>query len=88
LPFLYWELISNPDPHQGEDYEVRALASPMIRRRAHRMAIQTQVNAMDADWILLSNASLTAAALTNAPFDFSAALALNESATGEEYLSW
>ncbi|KAJ7848317.1 hypothetical protein B0H13DRAFT_1906805 [Mycena leptocephala] len=69
LPFLYWELISNPDPHQGEDYEI-------------------QVNAMDADWILLFNASLTAAALTNAPFDFSAALALNESATGEEYLSW
>ncbi|KAJ7912666.1 hypothetical protein B0H13DRAFT_2327020 [Mycena leptocephala] len=51
------------------------------------MAIQIQVNAMDADWILLSNASLTAAALTNAPFDFSAALALNASATGEEYLS-
>ncbi|KAF7354066.1 hypothetical protein MVEN_01093900 [Mycena venus] len=62
LPFLYWELISNPDPHQGEDYEI-------------------QVNATDADWILLSNASLTAAALTDAPFDFSAALALDTSGT-------
>ncbi|KAF8181368.1 glycoside hydrolase family 5 protein [Mycena galopus ATCC 62051] len=27
LPFLYWELISNPDPHQGDDYEVRVLVS-------------------------------------------------------------
>ncbi|KAF8146714.1 glycoside hydrolase, partial [Mycena galopus ATCC 62051] len=62
LPFLYWELISNPDPHQGDDYEV---------------------NTTDADWILLSNASLTTAALTDAPFDFSAALALDASGTGE-----
>ncbi|KAJ7321362.1 glycoside hydrolase family 5 protein [Mycena albidolilacea] len=62
VPFLYWELISNPDPHQGEDYEI-------------------QVNATDTDWITLSNGSLTAAALPDAPFDFSAALALNASGT-------
>src|ERR1700761_3539756 len=24
VPWLYWELISNADPHEGEDYEVRA----------------------------------------------------------------
>ncbi|KAK7033943.1 hypothetical protein VNI00_012570 [Paramarasmius palmivorus] len=23
VPWLYWELISNPDPHQGEDYEIQ-----------------------------------------------------------------
>lgn len=22
IPWLYWQLITNPDPHQGEDYEV------------------------------------------------------------------
>jgi hypothetical protein len=44
---------------------------------------QIQVNATDADWITLSNGSLTAAALSDAPFDFSAALALNASGTGE-----
>ncbi|KAJ7509047.1 glycoside hydrolase family 5 protein [Mycena galericulata] len=23
VPWLYWELISNPDPHQGQDYEIQ-----------------------------------------------------------------
>ncbi|KAL0062007.1 hypothetical protein AAF712_011163 [Marasmius tenuissimus] len=23
VPWLYWELISNPDPHEGEDYEIQ-----------------------------------------------------------------
>ncbi|KAJ7785265.1 glycoside hydrolase family 5 protein [Mycena maculata] len=23
VPWLYWEVISNPDPHQGEDYEIQ-----------------------------------------------------------------
>ncbi|KAJ7097501.1 glycoside hydrolase family 5 protein [Mycena crocata] len=23
VPWVYWELISNPDPHQGEDYEIQ-----------------------------------------------------------------
>lgn len=22
VPWLYWQLITNPDPHYGEDYEV------------------------------------------------------------------
>lgn len=22
VPWLYWQLITNPDPHQGQDYEV------------------------------------------------------------------
>ncbi|KAJ6568629.1 glycoside hydrolase [Mycena capillaripes] len=55
VPWLYWELISNADPHQGEDYEI-------------------QVNG--ADWSTISSASLSTAALTGAPFDFSASLAL------------
>ncbi|KAJ7874393.1 glycoside hydrolase family 5 protein [Mycena leptocephala] len=55
VPWLYWELISNADPHQGEDYEI-------------------QVNG--ADWGTISSASQSTAALTSAPFDFSASLAL------------
>ncbi|KAJ6449376.1 glycoside hydrolase family 5 protein [Mycena sanguinolenta] len=55
VPWLYWELISNTDPHQGEDYEI-------------------QVNG--ADWSTISSASESTAALTGAPFDFSASLAL------------
>ncbi|KAF7351808.1 hypothetical protein MVEN_01141700 [Mycena venus] len=55
VPWLYWELISNADPHQGEDYEI-------------------QVNG--ADWSTISGASQSTAALTGAPFDFSASLAL------------
>ncbi|KAK7013753.1 glycoside hydrolase superfamily [Favolaschia claudopus] len=55
VPWVYWELISNPDPHQGEDYEI-------------------QVNG--ADWGTISSASQSTAGLTNAPFDFSGALAL------------
>ena len=23
VPWLYWELITNPDPHEGEDYEIQ-----------------------------------------------------------------
>lgn len=23
IPWLYWELITNPDPHEGEDYEIQ-----------------------------------------------------------------
>lgn len=23
VPWIYWQLITNPDPHQGEDYEVQ-----------------------------------------------------------------
>ncbi|KAJ6462127.1 glycoside hydrolase family 5 protein [Mycena sanguinolenta] len=55
VPWLYWELISNADPHQGHDYEI-------------------QVNG--ADWSTISSASESTAALTEAPFDFSASLAL------------
>ncbi|KAF7362591.1 hypothetical protein MVEN_00607900 [Mycena venus] len=55
VPWLYWELISNADPHQGEDYEI-------------------QVNG--ADWSTISGASQSTAALTGAPFDFSASLTL------------
>lgn len=22
VPWIYWQIITNPDPHQGEDYEV------------------------------------------------------------------
>lgn len=29
VPWLYWELITNGDPHQGEDYEVSGL-SPLL----------------------------------------------------------
>ncbi|KAF5360071.1 hypothetical protein D9758_007553 [Tetrapyrgos nigripes] len=55
VPWLYWELITNTDPHEGEDYEI-------------------QVNG--DNWDTLSSGSLATAALTNAPFDFSASLAL------------
>ncbi|KAJ6461152.1 glycoside hydrolase family 5 protein [Mycena vitilis] len=55
VPWVYWELISNADPHQGEDYEI-------------------QVNG--DDWSTISAASLATGALTDAPFDFSASLAL------------
>ncbi|KAJ7024988.1 glycoside hydrolase family 5 protein [Mycena alexandri] len=55
VPWVYWELISNPDPHQDQDYEI-------------------QVNG--ADWSTISSAALATGALTNAPFDFSASLAL------------
>ncbi|KAJ7247105.1 glycoside hydrolase family 5 protein [Mycena rebaudengoi] len=55
VPWLYWELITNPDPHQGEDYEI-------------------QING--ADWSTISSAALNTAGLTNAPFDYTASLAL------------
>ncbi|KAF8181936.1 hypothetical protein K438DRAFT_1601245, partial [Mycena galopus ATCC 62051] len=55
VPWLYWELISNPDPHQSQDYEI-------------------QVNG--ADWSTLSTGAESTAALTGAPFDFSASLTL------------
>ncbi|KAJ7167988.1 glycoside hydrolase family 5 protein [Mycena filopes] len=55
VPWVYWELISNVDPHQGEDYEI-------------------QVGG--ADWSTIQSAALATAALTGAPFDFSASLVL------------
>jgi mannan endo-1,4-beta-mannosidase len=72
---VYWELISNPDPHQGEDYEVLpGYPFPLLSRADPVAMIQIQVNG--ADWGTISAASQSAAALTGAPFDFSASLAL------------
>ncbi|KAF8167075.1 glycoside hydrolase family 5 protein [Mycena galopus ATCC 62051] len=55
VPWLYWEPISNPDPHQGQDYEIQVDGT---------------------DWSTLLSGAESTAALTNAPFDFSASLAL------------
>ncbi|KAJ7903193.1 glycoside hydrolase superfamily [Mycena leptocephala] len=55
VPWLYWELISNPDPHHDEDYEI-------------------EVNG--PDWSTISSAAKATAAITDAPFDFSASLVL------------
>lgn len=33
IPWLYWEFITNPDPHQGEDYEVRRTLNCRLRLR-------------------------------------------------------
>ncbi|KAJ7246835.1 glycoside hydrolase family 5 protein [Mycena haematopus] len=55
VPWLYWELISNPDPHQSQDYEIQVGGT---------------------DWSTISSAAESTDALTGAPFDFSASLAL------------
>ncbi|KAJ7192125.1 glycoside hydrolase [Mycena pura] len=55
VPWLYWELISNADPHEGEDYEIQVGGT---------------------DWSTIEAAAQSAGALTDAPFDFSASLAL------------
>ncbi|KAJ7606952.1 hypothetical protein DFH06DRAFT_1018939, partial [Mycena polygramma] len=62
VPWIYWELMSNADPHQSEE-----------SARTTRCAA-IQVNG--ADWSTISSASQATGALTNAPFDFSASLAL------------
>jgi len=54
VPWLYWELITNTDPGDGQDYEI-------------------EVNG-GTDWDTISSASETTAAITDAPFDFSASL--------------
>lgn len=33
VPWVYWQLITNPDPHQGEDYEVRKPPSKILRMK-------------------------------------------------------
>jgi len=53
------QFITNPDPHQGEDYEVNVNGGN------------------DADFLTVKGYSQAAAALTNAPFDFSGSLKLN-----------
>ncbi|THU76947.1 glycoside hydrolase family 5 protein [Dendrothele bispora CBS 962.96] len=55
VPWLYWQLITNPDPHEGEDFEIEVKGE---------------------DWDTISTGSLQTASLTDAPFDFSASLAL------------
>jgi mannan endo-1,4-beta-mannosidase len=73
VPWLYWEPISNADPHQGEDYEVRILA---LHCEAALTCMPMQIQVNGADWSTLASASKATAALTSAPFDFSASLAL------------
>lgn len=31
VAWLYWELITNTDPHQGEDYEVRSQSAQLVQ---------------------------------------------------------
>ncbi|KAJ7815015.1 glycoside hydrolase [Mycena leptocephala] len=75
LPWLYWELINNVDPHQddNEDYEARVVPGLSFMPRK-LIGIQIQVNG--ADWSTISSASKSTAALTGAPFDFSGPLTL------------
>lgn len=73
VPWIYWELITNPDPHQGEDYEVRPLLW-ILGTFTHDNLFQIQVSG--ADWGTISSGSLSTIGLANAPFDFGPSLAL------------
>lgn len=75
IPWFYWELITNEDPHQEEDYEVRdSVLSYKLDIYLICDVMQIAVNG--ENWDFLKQASLDTAALEDAPFDFSASLAL------------